>query len=75
MTKRTTATTRMQSGARVTDCTATADRNSPLGDAGFALRVIATAVLMKLHERYLLDEGGAHQSVDPRNWNCAPVND
>lgn len=69
MTKPTFATTHMQSTARVSDGIATADRCPPLGDAGLALRVLATAVRVKLHERDLLDERRA--SDDRRN--CASV--
>lgn len=74
MTKPTAATTQMPSGARVTDRAATADRDPPLGEAGLALRVLATAVRVKLHERDLLDEGRASGRRSMER-NCAPVDD
>ncbi len=51
MTKPTTATIKTRRGARVTDRAVSADRDSNLCDADFALRIIAHAVRMKLHKR------------------------
>lgn len=59
----TTATTQASSSAQVTDHAATVlDRR--IGDDGLALRIIAAAVRVKLHERDLLDESRESYAAD-----------
>jgi hypothetical protein len=46
---------------------ATTIRDQRIGDDGLALRIIAAAVRVKLHERDLLDENRESQAADLRN--------
>jgi hypothetical protein len=66
VTKPTTATTQASSSARVTDHAVTV-RDRCIGDDGLALRIIAAAVRVKLHERDLLDESRESYAADLRN--------
>jgi len=64
--KPTTATTLASSSVQVTDHAATVhDRR--IGDDGLALRIVAAAVRVKLHERDVLDKSRESCAADLRN--------
>ncbi|MGT2503852.1 hypothetical protein ACVOMS_29690 [Bradyrhizobium guangxiense] len=70
--KPTTAATQASSRAPVTDH-ATTIRDQRIGDDGLALRIIAAAVRVKLHERDLLDENRESQAAELRNETAPEI--